>query len=70
MLIKHYGALTNNANFPKSIALQAHHYIRNNTDNLPTQNNKSVKVPFTRDVQKNTALGVWSRDKYVQHKAS
>ena len=24
------------------------------------QNNKSVKVPFTRDVQKNTVLGVGS----------
>ena len=28
---------------------------------LPTQNNKSVKAPFTRDVRKNTVLGVGSR---------
>ena len=28
---------------------------------LPTQNNKSVKALFTRDVRKNTVLGVGSR---------
>ena len=28
---------------------------------LPTQNNKSVKAPFTCDIQKNTVFGVGSR---------
>ena len=34
---------------------------------LPTQNNKSVKVPFTHNVQKNTSVRMGSHVKYSTH---
>ena len=41
-----------------------HGSITTATADPPIQNNKSVKAPFTCDVQKNTVLRVGSRVKY------
>ena len=48
-----------------SICLYASHTKSNATANSPC--NKSVKVPFTHDVQKRDSAGMGSHVNYVQH---
>ena len=67
IIAKHHGALTNNTNSPKSIAMRAHHYgitLIIFPCKASNQSINQLKYCLLCDVRKNTVLSLGSRDKY------